>query len=369
MNKSFSDKLLGLLVLIFLFLIIFVALFLLNKNSKNLSINNFNSPVNTKYEFVNYAFPKSNTLYSYIQYTDEQTIENAIPYRDVILIKKTDDMIQTKTIYANGYETDELVIVKDNQAILLGTSDINIREDMIYNYQVSMKNNIFLDDTSFTFLSAPIELNTTWKSSDNSVSVITNLDYNISLPFGEFSAIEVSTTVSDGTSVTDYYVNHIGLVQSVITYPDESKTTYVLESLADEQLISSSYIFQYDAYTNETSIDIVDNYISTNPIYIEILEDMLKYQSNATNTSLIDEKTYIQNVDIDRDENMTYIDFSSNFFKTKNYGKAINTQIITAIANEVGNFYNTKYVRITVNGNYSMVGEIDLDQTFSVDLQ
>ncbi len=371
MNKEKNTKLLGIIGVGTLILVVFFAVIYLNIKAKNsISNNEENNPPETYLTTTSeYTTPKEKTLYVYHSYSGDETIDDAKFYKNEIVIRKEDDLLQKKTVMSDSSEYDELYEITDLKTTLIGRSDINTREDMVYNYKELPDNNVFVANTDEIVLNTPVVLDTTWQRTDNSVSIITNVNVIIDLPFGNFSAIEVQTNYEDGHFRKDYFVKHLGLVKTVYSNATDVDRTVVLVDVQDKDILSKALLFNYDVYTNEVRIDQIDNSINTNPIYIDILEAMLRYEKGTNSSALIQPETVIQSVKIDRPNDTTYVDFSSKFLKTTNYGVQVEESIISAIVNEIGNFYNTGNVKLSANGSDIVTGHTDLSKPFHVELQ
>ncbi len=371
MNKILHSKLLGFLLFLFLLLIVFFATTILAYHARNLNLvpNEGEIQVTEENKTSEYVTPKHNALYVYYMYNEDETANDAKFYKNEIVIRQKDDLLHRKTVLADFSEYDELYSIKDGTASLLGRTTINTREDLIYNYENIPDNNIFDENTSNVLLKEPIEINNSWSYADRSVSEITDINVYVELPFGNFNAVEVTTNFEDGRFRKNYYVKFLGLVKTVISTADSGYRTIILHDIKDEGILSKAYLFSYDVYSNTTDVDLIDNTINTNPIYIETLETMLKFEKSAVNTPLIQDNTYIQSVTIDRNENVAYIDFSSSFLKKSTSGIQIESEVLKAIANTVGNFYSTKYVKITADGSDRIGGHADFSENYTVDLQ
>ncbi len=369
MDKKLKSKLFSIISILSILLIVFFAVKHLSIRADNLDTDTGMVVQESPALAEQYIVPKLNTLYVYYAYSGDQTIEDSKPYKNEIVIENKDGYVQKKTVMADFTEYDELIQDIDGKAILVGSSSVNTRESLIDNITMAPYNNVFDTTGESVILSEPISLHNTWQYSESAVSEITNLNTLVELPFGNFTAIEVVTNFEDGRFRKDYYVKFLGLVKSVVSDAAKGDQTIYLHDVRDESILSKAYLFTYDAFTNSKSIELIDNHISTNPVYIEILENMLKYEKNASGTSLIKDETSIQSVTIDRREDIAYIDFSSGLLINIDFGDQVIIEMLRDIANVVGNFYQVGNVKITADGANNIAGKIDLSKPYEVDLQ
>ncbi len=367
MNKENS-----IFINLFTFLsLIAIALFLVLVLTSSASTNNISDITYRTTNYANdnsknFASQKPDLLYSYNSY-DGNDPSTATHYKDTIVIAETDDLIQIKTVYDDFTEYDELFST-DGSFKRLGRSYVNTRESLIHNQKNIPSNNIYEENSEAVIISDPIRLGAKWEVSEGINSEITSLNAVVELPFGNFDALEVTTTLQDGSYRKDYFVKYIGLVKSEIFNINSPKKTIYLDKMTDDSITSMSYIFNYDRYSNKIYSEKINIVIKTNPTYSEILENMLKFELVAITEQLISDDTYIKSVSIDRQSDTAHINFTSNLLKNTNYTPDEEQLVVTSIADVVGNFYSVHNVEITangssdfgVNGNYSNPIHVDL---------
>ncbi len=375
MNNNKFDKLTqhyaSILVILFLLCSTIFTIFALSLGAKINKLGYDSSLDRTSelgQELERYIAPQSNILYVYYSFSGNESIYNARPYKNQMVIASQKDLLQLKTVMYNSYEYDELLLV-DTNAKVLGRSSVNTRENLIYNYQYTTNNNVFISDSEVTLLSEPLIEGKTWQSTSSLQATVTNDDVLITLGFGSFSGIEVTYTDGKGFERLDYYIKDLGLVKSQYKLNGKTTFTYYLNELVEDKIISKATLYTFDPISNDVYINTIDNAISTNPVYIEMLENMLKYSLTSLNSPLIQEHTHIKSVNIDRANNIAHIDFSSNFLKTTNYNQVAERLLLQLIANVTGNFYNVNYVKITSSGSGKIGGHVDFSTPFYVQIQ
>ncbi len=372
-NKKLSKSFIhfsSTMIILFLISSIVFTVFALSVNAqiKNIGYTpQINRSSSNSEEIKSYVQPQKGILYKYYSFSGSQTINDASPYKNTMVIISQDDFLQVKTVMNDFKEYDELYRL-DTFATILGRSTNCTREDLVYNHKNGTSKNDFLEDSYSVVLKAPIAPSTTWKSTDELTSTITRLDAVVTLGFGNFTAIEVLSTDGKGFERYDYYAKNLGNVMTVFKQDGVTTKTCYLEEISEDTIISKAYLYTYDINSNDVYVDMVDNAISTNPVYIEILENMLKHSLTSITRPLIQDKTYIQSVRIDRNNDTAYIDFSPNFLKNTEYSDTTEQIVLQSIADVTGNFYNIKYVVITSNGANKVGGHVDFSSPFYVEL-
>lgn len=362
MNNNTKLKLLGVISFISILLIVFFVIYFLSKINPNINnelTNEANNELSISYS-ESYITPKKDSLYVYNSYNYAKGIETSKHYKDEITIELSNNILQTKSVFDDFSELDTLIKFNSDNVEMLGISNVNTRESMIDNYKIAPSNNVFIPNSDKILLSYPIKTGTTWRNSENSVSAITNTYSIVDLPMGNFSSIEVTTKYDDGKIIKDYFVKNLGYVKSIISEPNGEAEVIYLQSVDDMSILSKTQLKSYDAISNTSRLIPIDNLISTNPTYINILEQMLKYKETDLSTSLIGENVHVNSANIDRDKNIVTVDFNNNPLEGSTHNINAEIGIIDAIATTIANFYNINYVKLTYNN-----GELINDGTIN----
>lgn len=364
--------------------VVFVAIFFgvkyKNANNQNIVdddvINVEDTPETSVLTPLDFTPPTDNLVYVYVDFDDENKVKVKENKKEMIIFKH-ENAFQKKVIDEQS-EYDEIYVLDEEQYTNIGKSTLNIRENMIAtnnNQSIDFiensisNNNEFVQDSGYVMLKAPIELNNSWQYNNTAVSEITNLNVNIELPFGNFSAVEVETNFENGAYKKDYFVKGIGLVKSVNSDPILGDSVVILESMDEGYLTSKAKLFNYNLATDVTEITYEDIKIEYDVDYKSILENLLKTAKNDEYVPLLTEESNatINFVVVERILNMATVDFSNNFLEKLNAGGSIENTIITNIANTAGNFYSVDNVKMLINGETYTDGHISFDEPFQVD--
>lgn len=369
-NNNIILRLLGALLFILMLLIVFFGIYILSNKSNDI-INfekNNNQSISTEITCQDYLLPKESCSYVYYSYTNNEEIQDSKHYKTEMLIGYSHDFLQIKSVFNDSSEFDTLVHFHNDRATILGISETNIHENMIDNFKYNLSNNIYIDNSEKVVLSLPLDTNQVWQSSENSVSEITNTDILVSLPIGDFSAVEVTTNYNDGRFIKDYFVKNLGYVKSIVSDTSGIITTIYLKEINDETITTKTKLQTYDAYSDTKHVIELDNHIQTNPVYIEILEEMLKYKETSLSTQLISNDIQIQSAYINREKDLAVIDFSDDFLKTDNYSVRAEYGITESIAVTVGNFYKVSNIKLTYDNGKELDSTIDLSDPINIEL-
>ncbi len=368
MNKENSIFINLLIILTLIALALFPVLILTSNAAKNnIDDITFNTKSSTADDIsANFVTPKSGLLYSYYTFYDDDKNNNS-HYKDQIVITSSDDLVQIKTVLNDFTEYDELYSTRDS-AYKLGKSYKNTRESLVHNQRSLPTNNVFEPNSQALILSGPISLGNSWNVTNNISASISSVDSLVELPFGNFNAIEVSTNMPNGSYRKDYFVKYIGLVKSEIFDENNKKQTIYLNSMTDDSILTKSHLFNYDRYSNKIHSEEINLEIQTNPIFIDLLENMLKFELIAVRNPLISDETFIKSVSVDRENDTVHINFNSNLLSDSTYTETEEENIVASIANVVGNFYSVHNVQITANGKSNFGVNKNYNNPIHIDL-
>jgi hypothetical protein len=98
-------------------------------------------------------------------------------------------------------------------------------------------------------LMEPIKKGTTWNLSDGRVRTITDVSVKVTVPMGEYDAIEVTTT-KDNDTTKQYYVKGIGLVKLVYSNGSDEVTSS-LSKIEENTSYTQNVNFYYPNINNE----------------------------------------------------------------------------------------------------------------------
>ncbi len=205
-------------------------------------------------------------------------------------------------------------------------------------------------DSGEVLLAEPLVVGTTWTLPDGSTRTITGVSVPVATPYGDFNALEVTTTYAD--SVTrDYYVLNTGLVKSVFESGDTTVRSELSSILEGGDFVIASVALYYPENTDTDTLVSV----SETSIHLKTNEDIHDYFSESFITrGMMSPQTKINALSVDDASGIATIDFSSSFLTEMNAGSDMEGAIIQSVVNTVGAYFEVSQVIITIDGaNYS----------------
>lgn len=333
------------LLIISLLLLIFT--FGCNKDEGN---NNGNKE---ELKLVDYYPVMENTRYYYKGYGNEFAEYSS--FIDYTL----NDRFQTRvdnpgTSMARIYELKDGVL-----KVLLNKGESYAREDYLRNPGLAgeLSEDILIQE--------PLEKGNSWTLANGNKREITGIDVKVTVPYGEYEAIEVTTTDTNGIT-KDYYAKDIGLVQSkFIAGTDEISSS--LEKIEQDTPYKAQVNFYFphldqDKYYYVTK----DVEFRTNDITRQVLETY--YKDSYTNSmkslgigNVLTANTKIRSLYLDKFDTV-HIDLSGAFITEMSAGAYYETMLLTSLVNTFGSYYGRDKVILTIDGNNYSSGHIYLEK-------
>lgn len=252
------------------------------------------------------------------------------------------------TTVAKIYELKDGVL-----KVLMARGENYYREDYLRNTSLinasDMKEDILLKE--------PLEKGNSWTTVDGLKREITGIDVKVTVPYGDFKAIEVTTTEKEGVT-KDYYAKDVGLVQSkFILNKDEISSS--LEKVVKDTPYTAKINFYYPNLDKDKYYFVEANVpFKTNDVTRTVLE--LAYKSSY-NTGMKDlgignvltTNTKINSLYLDKN-GIVNLDITKAFITEMNAGSGYEGMLLQAMVNTFGNYYMSNKVIITTDGdNYS----------------
>jgi hypothetical protein len=162
---------------------------------------------------------------------------------------------------------------------------------------------------------------TSWKASDGSDRSITALDASVTVPYGTFKALEV-TTENENSVVKSYYAEETVLIKRELT-SKEDETTVVsseLELMETGVPFPQSIRFYYPDFNNERLVFLEDDVdLYTNDDVMDVFETQMKKVPEGSSISpLMSENASLLGMGFDRETGVATVDFSSEFISEMN---------------------------------------------------
>jgi hypothetical protein len=256
------------------------------------------------------------------------------------------------------YVKDHIVQIKH---INPGTESISV-------YQVTndgVKRVFFLGETYYNWdytkernrneiiLPSTIKDGTTWTLPSGATKTITSLSKEVEVPFGSFSALEI-TTKDEYSTTKEYYAKDIGLIQTIFIPNEDPKNTIsslLSQVLRGEPSKKSITVFFPDF--NRDRLVYVNREVQwkTNTDIAPILEQELKkVPQNSNLTPSMPANAKILGLEKDTSKGRVIVDFSKEFISEMNAGAALETMLLQSVANTVGTYFQSNLVGITIEG-------------------
>lgn len=270
-----------------------------------------------------------------------------------------DNRFQTRvdnpgTSVAKIYELKDGVL-----KVLLNKGETYHREDYLRNPTLAGE---LSDDI---LIQEPLEKGNTWTLANGNKREITGTDVKVTVPYGEYEAIEVTTTDVNGIT-KDYYAKDVGLVQSkYIAGTDEISSS--LEKVEKNTPYRTHVNFYYPNLDKDKYYYLTSTVsFNTNDITRQVLETAYKnnYTEGMKNLGIgnvLTTNTKIKSLFLDRFETV-HIDLNGAFITEMNAGAYYETMLLTSIVNTFGSYYGREKVILTIDGSNYSSGHIYLQK-------
>jgi hypothetical protein len=199
----------------------------------------------------------------------------------------------------------------------------------------------------------PLEVGTTWTLADGSQRSITATNAAVTVPYGTFAALEV-TTVYDGSTSKSYYAPGLGLVKSEFV-SDEAPSDPSRASLKNYEegspLLQYAH-FYYPDFNNERLAYIEKTFeLYTNDDITAVFEREFKTVPEGSGlTPLMPADATLNSVSYDPGTGVVTADVSGRFVTGMNAGSSLEGLILQSVADTLGWYFQTDKVQLTVDG-------------------
>ena len=205
------------------------------------------------------------------------------------------------------------------------------------------------NENTDVLLKEPLEVGTEWLSSDGQKRYISDTDKTIDTPAGSFETLVV-TTEGDESTTYYYFAKDIGIVKKEFVSGEFTVTT-TLKTIAENAQNEITINFYYPDFDNEkTGFTSKTISYSTNDNLISAFEDNFKSPPNDQLTAIMSNNTKINNMYLNMENSMAYIDFSPELVSDMNAGTSLEGLILQSIVNTMGSYYGIEKVYIYLDG-------------------
>ncbi len=229
----------------------------------------------------------------------------------------------------------------------------------------------FLDISSGepeVMLMEPIKVGTRWTLADGRIRSILATDAQVSIPYGNYSALQIITEDPKSASNTtyDFYVKDVGLVKTVFSMGDNEISSSLIE-ITEDVALTQTVQFYYPDIDSETYTTIAkDLSFRTNDNTGQILANAYKQAPGGKLGAVFTENTKVNQLALNQDGKVL-IDLSKEFRSEMNAGSGYEGMILQSIANTFGSYYNrAKEVILTVDGAPYSSGHYEFQEGESI---
>lgn len=306
--------------------------------------NNGNEPPDSEPQemTVESLFPiKENVKYAYEGQGNEFAFYN-------VHIDYTSDTRVQQRINNGGSETVKVIEVKDGKVTqVFSKGEVYYRENYLKN-----------DSEQEILLQEPIKKGTSWTLSDSRKRTITGTSVDVSVPAGDFKAVEV-TTEGPRDKTIDYYAPNVGLVKSIwISSETKDEVSSSLSEIEENVSLVQNIDFfypnindeQYYYKTRQVSF-------KTNDITRKVLEAAYKEPVSGGLGKVFSPNTQINSLYLNKD-NKVYIDLNKAFVTEMNAGAGYEGMILQSIANTFGRYYGVQEIILTIDNQLYESGHL-----------
>ncbi len=221
-------------------------------------------------------------------------------------------------------------------------------------------------------LKGPLVKGTEWTLSDGRKRYISNVDIDVTIPLGDYKALEV-TTEGENDVIKDYYAEGIGLIKSVFTSNEVEgyEVTSTLSKIDEKTPLTQQVRFFFPDIAADKNYYITKELsFHTNDITKKVFEDSFKDYSQENFNEVIGKNVKIKSLYLNKD-NKVYVDFSKEFTSEMNAGSGYEAAILQCITNTFGEYYGKTQVYITVEGEPYSGGHIAMEkgEAFEVNVE
>lgn len=296
---------------------------------------------------------------------DEMTIVAYFPFTENV--HKT--FVGTGNEYA-GFESTVDYVTSD--AIQLRTNNTGTESVFVYRLDGGTLKLVFRQSETYyrydytdqntmndIVLMEPLAVGTSWTLANGDTRAITATNATVTVPYGTFDALEVTTTGST-SMMKDYYVLDLGLIKKEFVSNEDPSApiTSELEIYEEGSPLNQNARFYYPDFNNNTVV-YIDKTLEfyTGDTVSEVFESEFKSVPAGSGLTLdMPVSAVINSITFETNTGVATIDVSSSFITDMNTGASLEGSILTSIANTLGDYFLTTMVQITVDGAYYVSG-------------
>jgi hypothetical protein len=207
--------------------------------------------------------------------------------------------------------------------------------------------------TDEVLLKEPLETGTSWALGSGLTRTVTATDAQVTVPYGSFEAVEV-TTSGGGSTTKEYYAAGLGLIKREFSMDGSPETviTSELESREENVPLRETVRVYYPDFGNDrfVYIDKPIELFTGDEVKDKLEPELKQVPENSGLTPLLPESASIPGLYFDRESGVVTVDFSKEFISDMNAGSGLEGMILTGVANTFGGYFQTDKVAVTIEG-------------------
>ena len=222
------------------------------------------------------------------------------------------------------------------------------QHETYYRYDFTAERSI-----SEPLIKAPLAVGTAWTLPNGSTRSITAVDAAVTVPYGTFKALEVTTKSADST-VKDYYAPGVGLVKRVFTTKDDPsyEITSALEKVETGSALTQNIRFYYPDF-NRNKLAYIDKKVAfrTGEALAPKLEAELKKVPQGSGlTPVLSAGAKVNSITFDLTSGVVTVDLPKAFITGMNAGTQLEGQLLESLGDTLGYYFQTNKVAVTIDG-------------------
>lgn len=213
------------------------------------------------------------------------------------------------------------------------------------------------DNSDVVLLKEPLTLGAAWthtKTAAGSVeSKVTGVDVEVTVPYGTFKALEVTTIYEKDVDVKkDYYAKDIGLIKTVSLLNDTETVSALAEVLEEQGLAEKIPIFYINAAKDGVEYDVINITYFTNADISQIYEKAARQFISDKFNIAVNENIKVNSIKAEGDGSKVTVDFNAAAIDEMNRiaNKGTEELILQCAADYFGHIYNVENVMVTIDG-------------------
>jgi len=293
--------------------------------------------------------------------TDEYTINDYFPYTENVkmVYEGQGNEFASYTTFVDYINNDKIQIRTNNGGSEFVTVLQNLDGTLTQVYlapEMYFKEDLTgqPSDPSDILLKEPLAQGTKWTLEDGSQREITGTKVAVETPYGNFDALEVTTTKDGQIIQKQYYALNTGLVKDI-----QYAGTDEISSSLKEMVTGAGYDFTVRSYNFIVTDTDIESTFTDKTVTLKTGEDITDFFSTAfLDGGLMSENTVLNSLWLEPGSKVANVDFSKEFVTEMNAGTTKESGVLMSVANTVGYYFQVEKVIITLDDEPYSSGHI-----------